>query len=64
VPALTAALDSRDSEARRAAAMTLGHIGAASKGALPRLTALAEEEVSSRVREVVEVAIRRIKRAK
>jgi HEAT repeat protein len=64
VPALIAALDSKDAEARRAAAMTLGHIGAASRGALPRLTALAEEEISTRVREVAEVAIRRIKRAR
>lgn len=64
VPALIAALDSKDWGTRRAATMVLGHIGAPSKEALPRLVALVEGESNSRVREVAELAIRRIKRVK
>lgn len=64
VPALVKGLDAADDEARRAAAMTLGHIGPPAKDALPRLETVAEEDGSRRVREVAEIAVRRIKARK
>ncbi len=64
VPALLKALDGADDDARRMAAMTLGHIGPAAKDALPRLAKLATDDDGRRVREAAETAVRRIKGAK
>ena len=64
VPALLKALDDPDREARRAAAMVLGHIGPVAKSALPALQKMANNDSEDRVREVAAKAVERITRKK
>lgn len=62
VPSLLEALGVEGEEARRAAAMVLGHIGPAARDALPALRKLAEDDAEDRVREAAAKAVERIGR--